>query len=264
MSKTIKPMLAKPISLNQFSKPVLVQPKIDGIRAIFNPKTQQLTTRNGNVIHSCDHIILALTLQGLNHLTLDGEIYTDALPFEVINGLVRAKQPQAETLKLQYHIFDRVDYQVDAAKRAEMLAHILPNEIIRPVPTFIATPDNVDFYYQAFLELGFEGLIARDPKALYQGDRCDALRKLKPTEDMEAVLVGFEATDSDRNRSSFGAMVLRLRNGKTFRCSGLSDRQRQALWQRKPLGESVTFTFQGFTADGVPRFPRFKAVRHDI
>ncbi|MDO9105845.1 MAG: hypothetical protein Q7U57_12900 [Methylovulum sp.] len=260
----VMPMLAKDADLHEITGPVLVQPKLDGIRAIWNPKTQQLQTRAGNVIRSCDHIITAIREQQLQHLCLDGEIFTPELPFQTINGLVRNQSTGADTLKLPYHIFDQINVHLTADKRAQWLAGIMPSASIKPVSTFYATPETIGDYYQGFLDSGCEGLIIRDPGAYYQPGKSAALLRVKPVKDMEAILVGFKKTASKRNRDSFGALVLKLPSGKTFNCSGIKDDQRKRLWHKKPIGESVTFFYQGFTEDGIPRFPRFKAIRHDM
>jgi len=246
----------KDIDLNQIQGNVIVQPKLDGLRVTWNKDTAQLYTRNGNVITSCDHIIAEIYALGLQNQPLDGEIYATALPFETINGLVRKQQPEADTLKLQYHLFDVINGQ-SATDRAKWLQCIKPSAIIKPVATFFTTHSKLQELYQCFLDSGCEGMIIRDPNST-------AVYRVKPVQDMEATLIGFQPTTSLAHQHSFGSLILQLPSGKTFKCAGFSEAQRHQLWQQQPLGQLVTILFKGLTANGIPREPRFKAIRHDI
>lgn len=260
----ISPMLAKDVDINNIKGKVLVQPKLDGVRATFNPRTGHLHTRNGNIISSCEHIIKAIFANQLQDHHLDGEIYTDELAFQVINGKVRKHHPDLDTLKLQFHIFDLIDDSLTADKRAEWVMGITPSNIIKPVATFYAIQDNIKEYYQCFLDSGLEGIIIRDPNAKYCHGRTSHLGRVKPVKDMEATLIGFEPSSSELNKKTFGALILQLPNGKTFKCSGMTAAQRIKLWNQNPIGASVTILFKGLTLKGLPREPRFKTIRYDI
>ena len=259
----IQPMLAKDVDINHIKGDIIVQPKLDGIRAIWDSATQQLHTRSGKVITSCDHIIQQLYALKMDCCDLDGEIFTTELPFETINGLVRKQQPQADTLKLQFHVFDIIN-RYPARERAIWVTAIEPNKIIKPVATFFTTHKTIQQYYQCFLDSDLEGMILRDPKGYYQSGKADALYRVKPVHDTEAALVGFEPSTTAKNSKTFGSLVLQLPNGKKFKCSGLSDKQRNHLWQTKPLGASITIFFKGYTKNGLPREPRFKTIRTDL
>jgi len=256
-------MLAKDVALNHIQGDIIVQPKLDGIRAIWDSATQQLHTRSGKVITSCDHIIQALYDLKLDCCDLDGEIFTTQLPFETINGLVRKQQPQAETAQLQFHVFDIInDYP--AKERAAWLSLIGPSTIIKPVATFFTNHKTIKEHYQCFLDSDLEGMILRNPNAQYQGGKTNALYRVKPVFDTEATLVGFEPSTTAKNSKTFGSLILQMANGKTFKCSGLSDQQRKDFWKKQPLGASITIFFKGYTKNGIPREPRFKTIRTDL
>ena len=58
-----------------------------------------------------------------------------------------------------------------------------------------------------------------------------------------------------------GALVLELDDGKQIRVgSGLKDVDRKTP---PKVGERVKFSYEGLTAYGVPRFPRFIGTRAD-
>ena len=263
LTATQRPMLAQSIALTDVRGTVFVQPKFDGIRAVFCPQTQAFYTRNGKPLRSCDHLVQALRARGLNHEALDGEIYRHDLPFDVISGLARRQTASVETEQLQFHVFDRIHPSDTMQDRIAWLSGLVSCEHIKIVPTYSATRATVSEYYQMFLDSGFEGMIVRDPDDRYRpGSRT--LGKIKPVQDMEAILVGFATSRSAQHRETFGALILQLASGKTFQCAGIEEDVRQQLWQTQPLGAPITVKYQELSPNGIPRFPRFKAIRHDL
>ncbi len=264
ITTTIRPMLAQDVEPNQLTGRVIVQPKLDGVRAFWDAHTQSLHTRNGRIITSCGHLVRDIYALGLQHLCLDAEIYCRALPFETINGLVRKREPEDDTLTLELHVFDIINDDETAEQRAQRVNALPVSRLIRPMATFFADATEVEDYYEYFLDSDCEGIIVRAPYARYIQGRSKALGRIKPVYDLEATLIGFEPSRSERHRDTFGALILQLPNGKTFKCSGLTDQQRREFWRQKPLGVSITVLFKSLTQNGLPREPRFKTIRTDL
>ena len=67
-------MLAKTGQLQRIPNPsdFFIQPKLNGIRALWNPEQQELQTRNGRVITSMNHIKDEIKESSFSHLPLDG------------------------------------------------------------------------------------------------------------------------------------------------------------------------------------------------
>jgi DNA ligase-1 len=107
---------------------------------------------------------------------------------------------------------------------------------------------------------GGEGLMLHRADAVWRPGRSDALLKLKPRHDAEARVVG-HLPGHGRLAGRLGALRVRMDGGIEFLLgSGLSDAQRD---HPPPMGTIVTFTHQGFTATGVPRFASFLRLRGD-
>ena len=96
----IKPMLAyladkKPISINEWEEGVYIQPKLDGVRCLF--QKDGAYSRTGRKWMNIEHI--EENLEGFfkeyPNLILDGELYNHKLKndFEKIISLVRRKKP---------------------------------------------------------------------------------------------------------------------------------------------------------------------------
>jgi DNA ligase-1 len=81
--------------------------------------------------------------------------------------------------------------------------------------------------------------------------RSDALLKLKPVQDAEAVVVG-QVAGRGRHAGRLGALRVRTGAGVEFSLgTGFSNAQRE---QPPAPGTLVTYTFRGVTSAGVPRF----------
>ncbi len=258
-------MRAKDIELDQAARlyrNFLYQPKLNGVRAVYYPDRHCLLTRNGNEIQSCNHIIDEL--KGKTQDKLDGELYIHGEAFQVVNGLVATKKTTCETRRLEFHVFDTFQDLFFDGRRG-VVESIPLSEHVKTVPTCQAySAHEVKDLYQSFLDNGFEGLISRRINGSYEPGKSNNLFRTKPTYDLEAVLEGFCPSKTGANSDTFGSLLLRLPNGKKFRCSGLSSDQRKRLWATKPKGQQVTIEYSSLSIDGIPQMPTFKDIRSDI
>jgi DNA ligase-1 len=109
-------------------------------------------------------------------------------------------------------------------------------------------------------ELGGEGLIVREPDALYTGGRSTEILKVKDFQDAEAVVVG-HLPGQGRNLGRLGALLVELPDGTRFKIgSGFRDEERA---NPPPIGEVITFKYFGYHQSGLPRFPSFVRIRRD-
>lgn len=92
----------------------LLQPKLNGIRAVWNPDTQALETRSGRAITCVSHIVETLRSCKLACYALDGEIWTPDLPFQEINGLAARETAMEANYLLEFHVFDVIDTELTA------------------------------------------------------------------------------------------------------------------------------------------------------
>ena len=94
--------------------------------------------------------------------------------------------------------------------------------------------------------------------APYATGRSDALLKLKPLLDAEAVVVG-HLPGKGRLAGLVGALEVETPEGRRFRIgSGLTDALRR---DPPPLGATITYTYRGLTRTGLPRFPAYLRLR---
>ncbi|MFO7542051.1 MAG: DNA ligase [Thiobacillus sp.] len=114
---------------------------------------------------------------------------------------------------------------------------------------------------QAIVDAGGEGLMLHRADAPYVTGRSEALLKLKPWQDAEAVVVGYSPGEG-KYQGMTGALQVEMPDGKRFQLgSGLTDALRR---QPPPIGTRITYRYQHLTKKGLPRFPRYLRIRDDF
>ena len=115
--------------------PCFVQPKLDGLRCVSyatcvvggNDATVALQSRTGAFFTGLPHIAAALRPYLSQHpsVVIDGELYTDQMPFEELAGLIKKKKitdSDVERLKkVKYHVYDIYDRMNDNMPYSERL-----------------------------------------------------------------------------------------------------------------------------------------------
>ena len=113
----------------------------------------------------------------------------------------------------------------------------------------------------AVVRAGGEGLMRHRADAAHVTGRSDALLKLKPRQDTEAVVVGY-TPGTGKYQGMTGALAMEMPDGKRFHIgSGLTDALRRVP---PPIGARITYRYQRPTKKDVPRFPRYLRVRKDF
>lgn len=280
----ITPMLAQTFTDGRHLVfPLHVQPKIDGIRClagIGQDGQVELRSRT-NVLMVSPHLdgvrlSLRRILDSCNdkEIILDGELFSDEIPFEELSGLCRQKLATGATLEkkkasIVFHVFDAIT-PGSFRERLEMITTLLersPAPHVRLTPTFVAdTIESAMEWQREFVGQGYEGLILRNSAAPYQMIRSKNLQKHKTFQEEEFVIVGFsEGAGRDAgtviwecqsNADPAKRFHVRPRGSHEFR----SNLFREASSR---IGQKLTVIFQEYTQDGIPRFPVGKSIRVD-
>jgi len=235
----------------------LVSEKLDGARAWWDGS--RLRFRSGLPIQAPAWFTAALPSS-----PLDGELWLGRGRFEELSGIVRRQQPMdAEWRQVRLMVFELPASPGTFAQRATQIQRLwaqqTPSGPWRPVEQFeLPSPAALRVRLDEVVRGGGEGLMLHRADAAYETGRTGALLKLKPLQDAEAVVVGHEAGQG-RHAGRLGALKVRTQEGREFLLgTGFTDDQRE----RPPaVGTVVTFTYQGTTAQGVPRFASFLRVR---
>ena len=286
-----KPMLAYPVNDKpvDYSKPVFMQPKLDGVRCLIqaNVKRHILTpglneievkaySRTGKEWKNIDHILKELIPFFAKHpnVILDGELYNHDFKddFESIISMVRKTKPTDEDIlksaeNVQFYCYDIVDENTSFDKRNEFITnHVESSKCIKHVPTIsVSTEVQAKDYHQANLNEGFEGSILR-LNDVYQCKRSHSLRKFKDFQDDEALIVGY-VDGKGKREGTLGKFIMQDDNGVEFGCppgKGYTYAQLKDILNNigDYIGERATFTYFERTKAGSYRHPLFKCIRN--
>lgn len=295
-----KPMLASPTDGGKLTFPMLVSPKLDGVRCLI-----------------IDGVAMSRSLKPIpnKHVQkLFGRKELNGLDGELIVGPPTAKDVYNRTTSgvmsiegeptVRFYIFD--DFSAKDKVKQNMFGqeghfeHRLLSAIRRitlednckEVKHYKANNEHDLIHYEAqFLKQGYEGMMLRLPNGPYKYGRSTAkeawLLKLKRFVDSEAEIIGMtelmrNTNDAERNelghleRSSkkagmkgantLGALIVRdLKSKVEFEIgTGFTAAQRDAIWNLKPLGKLVKYKSQPVGVKDKPRFPVFLGFRNTI
>lgn len=235
----------------------LVSEKLDGARAWWDGS--RLRFRSGLHIAAP-----AWFLASLPALALDGELWAGRGTFESLSGIVRRSHPvDADWRRVRFMVFELPGAGGTFANRVariERLARQQPAGAVWQAVehTEVSSRAALQARLDAVVRAGGEGLMLRRADAPVETGRSGSLLKLKPLQDAEAVVIGYIGGQG-RHAGRLGALKVRMSDGREFLLgTGLRDEHRD---RPPPIGTVVTFTYQGTTAQGIPRFASFMRVR---
>lgn len=293
----MRPMLAGPYVPEHIRYPVIVQPKLDGIRAIV--QNGLLYSRNERAIPNA--FIQASMARFVDRTEgLDGELMvgdpTAEDAYRKTDSGVMSRHGEPD---FRYMVFDWADPTSTlgyADRRRYMLEQAIGIPRCEIVWQYMANNEDELLQYESnMIEQGYEGVILRDPEGLYKQGRSTSrqgyLIKLKRFQDSEAIISGFEELMSNQNEKKVGAHGLTERTshranmvpmdtlgamictdcetGLSFRIGsfkGLDLQQRQAIWNNRTyyMGQKIVYKYQKVGGYDLPRFPIFKGWRNDL
>ncbi len=271
-----------------------IEIKLDGVRVltIIRKNKVEMFSRNGKQFHNFGHIISeienVLKEDPVPHdLVLDGEVMS--ANFQDLMKQVHRKDGK-QTKDAVLHLFDLCpleDFQKGRWNTSQTARSLLVKEwvakhslLLRHIKTL--DWENVDLDtnegQKRFVELnksavegGYEGVMIKDPDAMYECKRTHSWLKAKPFIEVTLKVVSVEE-GTGRNKGRLGAVLVEGEDDGheySLSCgSGFSDIQREEYWSKRNqlIGQLVEIRADAKTKskDAVAfslRFPRFKCFR---
>ena len=281
-----KPMLAYPVSKKEidYSKPVFVQPKLDGVRCVIQAENYSdkgtivpvvtAYSRTGKEWKNIDHILDELVpfFSKYPDVILDGELYNHDFKddFEQIISMVRKTKPTDEArLKsaenVQFHCYDIIDEELPFDQRIEFVTEslMLLGDSIYTVDTNLVDDEiRAQAYHKINLENGYEGSIVRTNDT-YHCNRSHNLRKFKDFHDAEATLIAW-VEGKGKRKGTVGKFMAVDADGNEFGMPVMDKfdyLQKNFRKMRNYVGKTATFTYFERTKANSYRHPLFKAIR---
>lgn len=291
---TLLPMLAKTFDNTNnkiFNKtPVRIgQYKINGLRCVisakrnntdmFKPISLRFQSREGTYWNSLsnleDYLLTVIPNEFLNKMIdedweLDGELYLPGYTVNEINHFI--KDPKCKENKfIQYWCFDAIIDDTPQYRRLDILGQVFENRTyeftslnnhLNNKERFIyinnytiENEDDAVKHRNLFINLGFEGLILRDPDKEYQiGKRNSSMIKFKDVMEGSFKIIDIYPEGISRNIPLF--LCKNDINNETFEVhinGTLKDQEKYLYSKDKFIGKTLYITFG--ERSGVSRVP---------
>lgn len=204
----IKPMLASDFDQDKVKFPCLVQPKIDGVRAL------NLDGRlTGRSLKTHANVFTTEQFSRPEYVGLDGEmIHGEITDQDLCRNTTSALNSIKGEPSIVWHVFDYITEDTlhrPYQERYEMLAKHLDD--VRPANAHLV-PSKLCHSLEQLLEAeevclsqGFEGIILRDPNGVYKSGRSTVreggLLRVKRFMEEDALVVGIEEGRSNGNEA---------------------------------------------------------------
>lgn len=288
-----KPMLASTLETDKIERsllkaPLLISPKLDGIRAVIRDST--VLGRSLKPIPN-RHVQSILSNSPIEHY--DGElvvglptnptVYTDTY-----SGVMRIDGVPDFTFWVFDHFEDLSRPYIDRyqALKPTQQVRVLPQKMVK-------TLDDILEYEAVFLEQGFEGAMLRRLDAPYKVGRATAasldLMKIKREQDDESLILAIypayenqnesfvnELGQTDRSSHQENKVAMEMaggfelvKDGEVFKCSmgKFSHEHRRWVWQNRDslVGKAfIKYRYFSYGVKDKPRFPRALGFRDPV
>ena len=257
-------MLAHVYKGQQLPIPFYVQPKLNGLRALY--QNGQFWSRDEiqwqpAVVH---HIVSELAQVVAPNWILDGEFYTHGQSLQQINSAIAVKRlfPTQQTLSISFNVFDAVSERPFHIRYPEVIQSLRDLKHTKLVPTHVCTTlDEATDLFNKYKNQKFEGIMYRlDPHGYTEAKRVSHLLKRKAWLDEEFEIIGFEEGEGKCN-GLLGALVCRTPSGKSFRVgTGFDDITRKLFILDPPIGLLAKVQFIGYSDSGIPTNTSFQGL----
>lgn len=289
----MKPLLAHIYEPHRvdYSSGVWLQDKLNGVRALSQDGYFQSRDELPWPKDMLAHLSNWMKQMFPSDWILDGELYVHGWPLQRINQAVAVnatvRGANEDTPKVEYHIFDRVSYNLTFEERywnmvvskMGLIGNGIPIKFVRTVKVYNEWDAN-DFYTTA-INKKYEGIMYRigsctytrpkqervgistNRRSRYLSDKHNRvwhMLKRKDWQDNEFVCVRVEEGEGKR-RGMVGAFICEAGGGHFFGVgSGLTEQEATHYYEHPPVGQRIKVKYLCLTSDGIPFNPTVIAV----
>lgn len=248
--------------------PVIVQPKVDGIRCltIVDQTGVKMLTRNAILI--AQFADASQAPRGLRNIAdcmlcafsgvYDGELFAGS--FEATISALRTGVWPDSTVLYLFDVERSADMPLDLRLQTLPATSVLP-AVTALRGTVCRTEAEVDAEYRRALSDGYEGIVIKRA----DGTRADTWMRRKMSMDVDVRIVGF-CEGTGRDAGTLGSLVVELDGARSrVPASGMKPALRREVWSKRSeyLGCMVQVRCMNITKRGCLRQPVFERFRPD-
>lgn len=293
----MKPLLAHIYEPHRVTYPCYVQPKLNGIRALYQGGRFQSRDELPFPTELLKHLAEPLLQTFDPSIILDGELYVHGWPLQRINAAVTPvrQHPTEDTLKVEYHVFDVVDFGKSFSDRLHRQNFPSLAQVHKVHTIHCGTETFANELYARFVSDGYEGMMYRlgdcpytvpkqelgtqingewgttntwipnvpNSRSRFLSDKSNRvwhLLKRKDWQDDEFMCDGY-AEGEGKYAGTLGALICKTKSGERFHVgSGLTDSDRDHYWQNVPIGRLIKVKYLVLSNAGIPLNPTILAI----
>ena len=258
-SDEFRPMLLKEYKKGMDITGWVVSEKLDGIRAVWDG--QNLRTRRGKIINAPE-----FWTQNFPPFMIEGELWTKRGDFENIASIVSKDVPDERWSEVKFYIFDLPNERKNLFEKMSILSNFIEKSGVQNIvaipQTKVSKHEEIEAMLDLVVENGGEGVVIRNPYALYEGGRSSNILKYKKMRDSECKITKINP-GYGKNKGKMGSVTcVDIYSKAKFKVgSGWSDE-----WRANPpkIGTVITYQYQNLTKENKPRFPTFLRLKPAI
>ena len=255
------------------------EPKLDGNRGIIIIKNGVIKSisRNNKPMYNTAHIEQSLLKSGFNNTVFDGEFCIGKSianeTWSKTTSILRTQSKHNNSNDLKFWVFDMLSIQdwkdksnkFNLAHRkeclkndAENLEHIIYVEHERVI-------NEPSYYLKKYTDVGFEGVVFKNPISTYEFKRSADWLKLKNKFTEEFSIISVQQ-GTGKYIDVAGAIIINVDGVLVGVGTGMTDIERYDIWKaRNSLkGLLLEVSFQSKSKDGSLIFPVFNRIRYDL
>lgn len=241
-----KPMLAVDADMSKVKYPVMVFPKIDGVRGLVRDGKLLGRSLKQHKNKFASALFGKSLFNGLDgELTITGQHTSQSLCRDTTSAINTIKEEPELTL----HCFDYLTEDTVNLSYIERIA-MLQDRVYRLLPSCIQvigytlcnSEEEVMSLYHQYIEQGYEGVVLRDPEAIHKNGRSTKTQagylRIKPCGDAEGIIVAFEEAMTNLNEQTVNELGRKVRS--SHKVNKVGSGKIGAIWL-EPIGGGERF-----------------------
>lgn len=254
----------------KISYPVIIQPKLDGVRAIISLKDMKMISRRHKIINGFDFIIDEFkTFKSYENIFVDGELYVHGIPLQEISGIVRTEDLDKKMM-LKYHIFDIFNTDdpemilSERLKIIEKFKHFDHSEIVKS--TKCKNEDEINELMKVYVKDNYEGIVYKNINRPYEFNFDKEKRSMYNLKRKSVFDSEFKVIDYDLDKNDHVIFILETDDGNTFKSVPMWTLEKRKAFTKKTfikdyLNKMATVRYDDLSIDKIPVRSRFICIR---